>query len=95
MEYIDGADLYKILRRASEHGPRMPIDARGLHRARRCAPALDYAHRKRDDAGRPLGIVHRDISPQNVLISYAGEVKIVDFGIAKATLAAARRPRPA
>ena len=46
---------------------------------------LDYAHRKRDPLGRPLEIVHRDCSPQNVLVSYEGEVKVIDFGIAKAT----------
>ena len=50
------------------------------------AQGLDYAHRKRDARGRPLKIVHRDVSPQNVLVSFDGEVKIVDFGIAKAAM---------
>jgi serine/threonine protein kinase len=50
----------------------------------RVCEGLDYAHRKKDAGGRDLNIVHRDVSPQNLLISYEGEVKIIDFGIAKA-----------
>jgi serine/threonine protein kinase len=87
MEYVDGADLYKILRRASEMDLEMPLDVCAFI-ARDVASALDHAHRKRDATGKPLGIVHRDVSPQNVLVSYAGEVKLVDFGIAKATMKA-------
>jgi eukaryotic-like serine/threonine-protein kinase len=87
MEYVDGADLYKILRRASEQDYEMPLDVCAFI-GKEIASALDHAHRKRDHTGRPLGIVHRDVSPQNVLISYSGEVKLVDFGIAKATMKA-------
>src|SRR5215510_4437821 len=87
MEYVDGADLYKILRRASERDIEMPLDVCAFI-GKEVASALDHAHRKRDHAGKPLGIVHRDVSPQNVLISYSGEVKLVDFGIAKATMKA-------
>ncbi len=87
MEYVDGADLYKILRRGSEQDLEMPLDVCAFI-AKEIASALDHAHRKRDHTGKPLGIVHRDVSPQNVLISYAGEVKLVDFGIAKATMKA-------
>ncbi len=84
MEYIDGADLYKLLRKGSEVDLEMPLDICAFV-GKEVAAALDYAHRKKDVAGKPLGIVHRDVSPQNVLVSYAGEVKLVDFGIAKAT----------
>ena len=87
MEYVDGADLYKILRRGSEQDLDMPLDVCAFV-AKEAATGLDHAHRKRDMAGNPLGIVHRDVSPQNVLISHAGEVKLVDFGIAKATMRA-------
>ncbi len=85
MEYVDGADLYKLLRRGSERDKDVPVPV-AAHVAKEIATGLDYAHRKRDSAGRSLGIVHRDVSPQNVLLSYAGEVKLVDFGIAKATM---------
>ncbi len=87
MEYVDGADLYKILRRGSEQDLEMPLDVCAFI-AKEVASALDHAHRKKDHVGKPLGIVHRDVSPQNVLISYSGEVKLVDFGIAKATMKA-------
>jgi serine/threonine protein kinase len=85
MEFVDGADLYKILRRGSEHDVEFPVDV-AAYVAKEMATGLDYAHRKRDGAGQNLGIVHRDVSPQNVLVSMAGEVKLVDFGIAKATM---------
>ena len=85
MELIDGIDLYKLLRRASEHDIDFPFEVAAFITAEVCG-GLDYAHRKRDARGRPLQIVHRDVSPQNVLVSVDGEVKIVDFGIAKAAL---------
>lgn len=87
MEYVDGADLYKILRKGSEMDLEMPLDCCAFI-AKEIASALDHAHRKKDHIGKPLGIVHRDVSPQNVLVSYSGEVKLVDFGIAKATMKA-------
>ncbi|MBV8756584.1 MAG: serine/threonine protein kinase [Deltaproteobacteria bacterium] len=87
MEFVDGADLYKILRRGSEADYEMPLDVCAFI-AKEITSALDHAHRKKDSFGKPLGIVHRDVSPQNVLISYSGEVKLVDFGIAKATMKA-------
>ncbi|MAT29342.1 MAG: hypothetical protein CMN29_31145 [Sandaracinus sp.] len=85
MEFIEGADAYKILKRAAERRVKIPLDLCAFMVSEVCA-GLDYAHRKRDVQGEPLNIVHRDISPQNVLISFAGEVKIVDFGIAKAAM---------
>ena len=83
MEYVHGENLRLILNRAKEKGLPFPQDLAALVIARTCA-ALDHAHRKRDTNGNPLHIVHRDVSPQNVLVSYEGEVKVVDFGIAKA-----------
>ena len=84
MEYVHGRDLRTILRRAKDKGIRIPLDLSVLIVSRVCA-ALEYAHRKKDEAGRALKIVHRDISPQNILISFEGDVKLTDFGIAKAT----------
>jgi serine/threonine-protein kinase len=83
MELIDGVDLYQLLRRSSEKDMDFPFEVAAFI-AEEAAQGLDYAHRKRDERGRPLEIVHRDISPQNILCSFDGEVKIVDFGIAKA-----------
>ena len=85
MEYIWGKDLLQIQNRLRKIKQQMPVADGVLHRSRRCCEGLDYAHRKRDPLGRPLEIVHRDCSPQNVLVSYEGEVKVIDFGIAKAT----------
>lgn len=83
MEYIDGHDLRSILRAADERGLPLPVET-SLFIASKIAAALDYAHRKRDFDDKELGLVHRDVSPQNVLISYEGDIKLCDFGIAKA-----------
>ncbi|HJT16892.1 MAG TPA: protein kinase, partial [Thermoanaerobaculia bacterium] len=84
MEYIDGHDLKTILKRAQDCA--LPLSAElALFIASKIAAALDYAHRKRDFENRDLGLVHRDVSPQNVLISTEGDIKLCDFGIAKAT----------
>ena len=88
MELVEGADAYKLLKRAAERPAQVPLDLCAYIASEMCQ-GLDYAHRKRDMTGAPLRIVHRDISPQNVLVSFAGEVKIVDFGIAKAALRSA------
>jgi serine/threonine protein kinase len=83
MEYISGRDVRQLLERFRKRQQPMPIPQACLIVAEVCE-ALDYAHRKRDASGRSLGIVHRDVSPQNVLVSFEGEVKLIDFGIAKA-----------
>ncbi len=85
MEYVEGADGFRVEKRARDKKIAIPVDICCYIAAEICN-GLGYAHRKRDADGSPLGIVHRDISPQNVLVSFSGEVKIVDFGIAKAAL---------
>jgi len=94
MEYVHGRDLRTIMRRAREKGLRMPLDLSLRVMGQVCA-ALEYAHRKKDDKGRPMQIVHRDVSPQNILISFEGDVKLVDFGIAKAATKASNTDRGA
>ncbi len=85
MELIDGVDLFRLLRKASDRNLEFPFEIAAFI-AHEVSLGLDYAHRRSDDRGRPLGIIHRDVSPQNVLLSRDGEIKIVDFGIAKAAL---------
>ncbi len=83
MEYIWGKDLLQISNRFRKLRQTMPIPMACFVMAKVCE-GLDHAHRKRDPMGQKMNIVHRDCSPQNVLISYEGEVKLIDFGIAKA-----------
>jgi TonB family protein len=83
MEFIEGRDLRSILADCRNSGRHMPIPL-ALHVTALLASALDYAHKKRDFENRDLGLVHRDVSPQNVLFSFDGDVKLCDFGIAKA-----------
>jgi eukaryotic-like serine/threonine-protein kinase len=84
MEYIDGRDLRRILRHARKVTGPPPINITVGLMLQLC-DALDYAHNKVDDEnGRPLGLVHRDISPSNLIITGGGHLKIIDFGIAKA-----------
>ncbi len=89
MEYIWGKDLLQIQNRLRKGGQIMPVAMACYVIAKTCE-GLDYAHRKRDAMGRHLEIVHRDCSPQNILISYEGEVKLIDFGIARAASRSSR-----
>ncbi len=83
MEFVDGRDLRSLLRKIRDYGIPMP-EVLAATVTMKVASALDYAHRKRAIDDKELKLVHRDISPQNILISYEGAVKLVDFGIAKA-----------
>jgi serine/threonine protein kinase len=83
MEYIDGPDLGTLLEAAARQGERLPIPV-ALAVAADICRGLGAAHLRKDQSGRPQPVVHRDISPPNVLISRGGEVKVTDFGIAKA-----------
>ncbi|RVU42334.1 PEGA domain-containing protein [Lujinxingia sediminis] len=83
MEYVEGLDLREVLKRLEARGEHLPVE-HALHIAAEICKGLGYAHRKTDEQGRPLAIVHRDVSPSNVLISREGEIKIIDFGIARA-----------
>lgn len=85
MEWIDGKDVKMILRKLAERRKLLPEEF-AVFIAHEVAKGLDYAHGKTNLQGSPLGIVHRDMSPSNVLVSYEGEVKIADFGIAKAEM---------
>jgi len=83
MEFIHGEDLGRVMRKAWNAGQwiAQPVAMRIMSE---CLEALAYAHAKTDEQGKPLKVVHRDISPQNILIGFDGGVKLVDFGIAKA-----------
>ena len=87
LEFVDGKDLRRLLQRVRAAGRRVPLPV-ALYVALKILEALAYAHRKKDDAGNELGLVHRDVSPQNVLLSYEGEVKVIDFGLARSAITA-------
>ncbi len=83
MEYVDGQDLREIWRMCEARGQPMPPQY-ACRIVAEAAAALHHAHKKTNKQGKPLGIVHRDVSPQNILVTRTGDVKVVDFGIAKA-----------
>jgi serine/threonine-protein kinase len=83
MEYVDGTTGARLIRAASARGDDVPLDV-CLHVVLSVLRALDYAHGARDDDGKPIFLVHRDVSPGNVLIDRSGGVKLTDFGIARA-----------
>src|SRR5438552_8487653 len=83
MEYVEGFDLNLLLRKCSAQKIPLPFEF-ALRIVCDALKGLDYAHRRTNDDGTPLGIVHRDVSPSNILISLEGEVKVCDFGIAHA-----------
>ena len=84
MEYLDGISLRDVLKRLYERKLHMPVPI-ALAIMEKALAGLEYAHRKQDDFGNDLGIIHRDLNPSNVFVTLDGEVKILDFGISKAT----------
>ncbi|MDP7038300.1 MAG: serine/threonine-protein kinase, partial [Myxococcota bacterium] len=83
MEYVSGRDLRQILDHFKKAKDLIPQNAACYIISKICE-GLDYAHRKNDPSGKPLNFIHRDVSPQNILLSFDGDIKITDFGIAKA-----------
>ena len=82
MDFIDGKDLYRLLFESSQQSRSIPTPI-ALFIAERVAAGLGYCHERKDHYGRAMNLVHRDVSPQNIFLSWHGEIKILDFGIAK------------
>ena len=83
MQFIRGRDVRSVL--AARKGKLVPLDV-ALTIVAQAAAGLHYAHEQRDESGKPLGMIHRDVSPSNIMIGFDGGIKIVDFGIAKSSL---------
>src|SRR5688572_16267615 len=83
MEYVDGRDMTQVLIKQSKRRRTVPVEV-ACYIIAETLRGLEYAHTRKGRDNEPLGIVHRDVSPHNILVSYDGEVKITDFGIAKA-----------
>jgi serine/threonine protein kinase len=92
MEYLEGHNFQRIVQRAARRGGRVPLPIQ-LHVLMATLSGLHYAHELRDFDGTPLHVVHRDASPHNVFVTYDGQVKVVDFGIAKMEDASSERTR--
>jgi serine/threonine protein kinase len=90
MEFVDGCDLYRLLRRMTSEGRKLPPGI-AVFVTRQVLAALDGVHGARDAAGQPMGIVHRDVTPSNVYLSVDGKVKLGDFGIARSATRATMR----
>jgi serine/threonine-protein kinase len=84
MEYLEGQTLAQLMRTARAERQPLPFEV-SAHIVARAAEGLAYAHERRGDDGAPMGIVHRDVSPDNVMLTRDGQVKLLDFGIARAT----------
>lgn len=82
MEFVHGRDLGDVLDRAYERGDPMPVQL-GLYITSELMKGLEYAHNLSDERGRHMGLVHRDISPQNVLVGFDGSIRLIDFGLAR------------
>ncbi len=83
MEYVQGEDVRRLEKHARVAGKPLPVGL-ALRIIAEAAAGLDYAHQARDAQGKPLRLVHRDVSPQNILVGFDGGVKVIDFGVAKA-----------
>ncbi len=85
MEYVEGKDLRLLLRQLSEKEKYLPLEL-SIYMIIKVLEALYYAHTAKDNRGQTLDIVHRDVSPPNILIGYTGEIKLTDFGVSKASI---------
>ena len=83
MEFVDGITLEDFIKRHTQTNQEIPVDLAAFIVSRVCR-GLSHAHQKCDKTGRPLGIVHRDVNPRNIILAFEGDVKLTDFGIAKA-----------
>src|SRR5205814_9752619 len=83
MEWIEGVSVSELLRAAGETGTQIPLSV-AIRIVTQAAAGLHAAHELRDAEGELVGLVHRDVSPQNILVSFDGITKVIDFGIAKA-----------